>query len=526
MRKTVEFAHRTLEIRSDNDGHVIEGIAVPYGEVIDTWEGRETFDSDCIFDGLSSAKLCYQHDELIGSITSARSESDGLHITARIADTQTGKDAIELVRNGALDSLSVGFIPIQTEADKDGVTHYKQVRLLETSIVTWPAYSQAQITSQRNKEEKEDTMNTDAITKDVQELRSQMEADKAQTDDALRKLTLAMSQATRASEQPAYAQYRSYGEMIKELFNGSDEARNAYHELLQLRAASNANSAMTSDTAPQPTWVADQIRLVTSSRTVSNLVTISALPAQGQSIEYLTLKNNNAHVAEVAEGADLTFSKIELGTATAQVKTYGGYTKVTRQVIDRSDPVYLNTLVRAMANAYAVNTEQETRTALYEAIKATADSNKVSAGVSLDNMTYSAWVALLVNLYEKADQNGVLGTKTLGVSKDVFIKLATLDSATYNLMTVGTTPMNLGTIDLSSAVGTAAGLRLQLLPEADNGTCAIIAKDAVTMWESNGAPFQLQEDTALDLSRGMSIYGYAAHGVTNPAGIIPTKFGE
>ena len=51
-------------------------------------------DPDTVFEGLDSAKLYYQHDTLIGSITSGENREDGLHITARIADTQQGRDAV------------------------------------------------------------------------------------------------------------------------------------------------------------------------------------------------------------------------------------------------------------------------------------------------------------------------------------------------------------------------------------------------------------------------------------------------
>lgn len=73
---------------------------MPFGDVIDVWGERETFDPDTVFEGLDSAKLYYQHDTLIGSITSGENREDGLHITARIADTQQGRDAVALLDEG------------------------------------------------------------------------------------------------------------------------------------------------------------------------------------------------------------------------------------------------------------------------------------------------------------------------------------------------------------------------------------------------------------------------------------------
>ena len=119
---------------------------MPFGDIIDTWDGAETFDRDCSFEGLDEAKLCFEHGETIGRITKAESTDDGLHITARISDTARGRDAMTLIRDGVLDSFSVGFIPLESQKDRDGITHRRKVRLLETSIVSWPAYQNAKMT--------------------------------------------------------------------------------------------------------------------------------------------------------------------------------------------------------------------------------------------------------------------------------------------------------------------------------------------------------------------------------------------
>ncbi|WP_368105447.1 HK97 family phage prohead protease, partial [Bifidobacterium bifidum] len=146
QRHDIGFRGVCLRAADEGDGRTLKGVAVPFGSVIDTWDGAETFDRDCVFDDVESAKLCYQHGELIGRITNAEPLDDGLHVTARISDTQRGRDVAALLRDGALDSLSVGFVPIESETDKQGVTHRKRVRLLETSVVSWPAYEAAKVT--------------------------------------------------------------------------------------------------------------------------------------------------------------------------------------------------------------------------------------------------------------------------------------------------------------------------------------------------------------------------------------------
>ena len=89
MKHEIGFKGRMLaRSEDDGDGRTIEGVAVPFGDVIDVWGERETFDPDTVFEGLDSAKLYYQHDTLIGSITSGENREDGLHITARVNTSQ------------------------------------------------------------------------------------------------------------------------------------------------------------------------------------------------------------------------------------------------------------------------------------------------------------------------------------------------------------------------------------------------------------------------------------------------------
>ena len=56
----------------------------------------------------------------------------------------------------------MGFVPIEDRKDKDGVTHRRKVRLLETSLVSWPAYENAKLTNHRNNNQEETPMTEQA----------------------------------------------------------------------------------------------------------------------------------------------------------------------------------------------------------------------------------------------------------------------------------------------------------------------------------------------------------------------------
>ena len=422
MRHEIGFRGLRLTRASEDDGRTVEGIAVPFGDVIDVWGQRETFDPDTVFDGLDTAKLYYQHNQLIGSITHGENQPDGLHITARIADTQLGRDAVALLDEGALDSLSVGFVPIEDSKDEAGVIHRRRVRLLETSLVSWPAYENAKITDHRNNINQEGTPTmTDT---DHEKWAKALEALNARQDEQADTLRSIETTLTSRLEPPAASSplnaYRTQGDLLKALVSDdqgkAEAARDAYRTLLER----DYTGATVSATDPQPTWIADRIRIIEQKRKVATLLTHEALPAEGMSMSYLVLKTDTTTVQKQAkEGEHLPYGKIEFGDESAVIDTYGGYGDLSRQIIERASGTYLNTYMRALTAAYARATEHAARTALYGSIAAIADADKLAAGKTAADMKPNDWVDLIVDAAARFDDVNA-NLDYIGVSGDVF----------------------------------------------------------------------------------------------------------
>jgi HK97 family phage prohead protease len=510
-----EIGLKGIQLRSaeTEEGHTIEGLAVPFDNVIDTfWDGSETFDRDCVFDDVETAKLCYQHDQLIGSITRAETQDDGLHITARIADTTLGRDVIALLDSGALDSLSVGFVPIDSERDKAGITHRKRVRLLETSLVSWPAYEAAKLTNHRsqNQEEKETTTMENETTDVIEQRMSDLEQKQRE---------LAAASVLTHDPAPLGASYRSAGEFLRSLEQGDSDALNTYETLLKR----DFTGTVLADTATQTAWVTDMINLVQSRRSVLNIFSHEALPATGESVSYKVLASDTTQVGkQTKEGDTLPFGKVALGTKSANIETYGGYTQLSRQSIERSDTPALTTALNAMALAYAKNTETAARSYLYSQITAqAATENKLTFAKKLSEATAEDWIDIFIDAAEALDDLGAI-VGTLGVSKDVFKAIAKLQRDGNSLLDIsGLGASTLGTIDLTGTSANLSRVSVQMLPKATDGTVAFIDPTALKIWESSGAPFQLQDQNVLDLTQDFSVYGYMAMGTPWPEGILP-----
>ncbi len=104
-----------------------------------------------IKDRTTEIKLLWQHrqDEPIGVFDEIREDTIGLFVSGRIMlDVQKGKEAYSLLKNGAINGLSIGYSPIQYTIDADtGTRILKEVELWEVSVVTFPANEHATVTA-------------------------------------------------------------------------------------------------------------------------------------------------------------------------------------------------------------------------------------------------------------------------------------------------------------------------------------------------------------------------------------------
>ena len=499
MKHEIGFKGRMLaRSEDDGDGRTIEGVAVPFGDVIDVWGERETFDPDTVFEGLDSAKLYYQHDTLIGSITSGENREDGLHITARIADTQQGRDAVALLDEGALDSLSVGFVPIEDRKDKDGVTHRRKVRLLETSLVSWPAYENAKLTNHRNNNQEETPM-TEQAEKWTEALAKLTNRQDEQAEILRGIETTLTSRLNQQRGTSPLGEYHSQGELLKALVSDdtgkAEAAREAYNALL----SRDYTGSVVAGADPQPTWIADRIRILEQKRKIATLLTHQPLPAEGMSMSYLVLKSDTHTVAKQAkEGDSLPFGKVTFGDESAVIDTYGGYGDLSRQRIERMPVGDVSFEMRCLTAAYARATENAARTALYGSIEAIGDTDKLAVGKTADALKPNDWIDLIIDASAKFDDvNATLDY--IGVSPDVFKAIAHLtDEGNRFLDVSGQGSDTLGSLDPASISGRLLRQDVRMLDGAPNGTVVFMDKSAVTMWESNGSPFQLQADNIIN----------------------------
>ncbi len=151
MFLTKEVNITELEIKAQDNEMIIEGYASTFGN---TDAVNDVIERGAFGKKLSSNKIkfLYQHDvrQPIGVIKSIYEDDRGVFMQAKFSDTQLGRDAYTLSKDGAIDAFSIGFMidPKGYRYDaKSGIRYISKAKLMEVSAVTFPANDKAKVTA-------------------------------------------------------------------------------------------------------------------------------------------------------------------------------------------------------------------------------------------------------------------------------------------------------------------------------------------------------------------------------------------
>ena len=136
-----------LEVKADGEPGSFEG----YGAIF----GNTDRDGDVVARGAFADSLkarlpalLWQHNakEPIGRFDEVREDDKGLYVKGRLSMSGRGREAYELLKMGALDGLSIGFVTREANREaKSGVRTITRAELMEVSLVTFPANELARV---------------------------------------------------------------------------------------------------------------------------------------------------------------------------------------------------------------------------------------------------------------------------------------------------------------------------------------------------------------------------------------------
>ena len=514
---TTSIENREVVIRAINEEtRTVEGIAVPYGQEANIGgKYRERFERDSIL-AEGDIHLYWQHDYAlpIGKVIEGRSEEEGFIVKAYISETSLGNDVYALVKDGTVRNFSIGFVPVESSVEEDNLVVRKIAKLSEVSLVPQPAYEGAEVTLVRNEQDSEmvqqDQINSEKESDSVMENEiTNSELDVAEVRSALENLERKFDLISAPAPEVA-VEKRSAGEVLKAIAAGDEALVRAYA------------GGTTADAVVRNPWVGDLTRIVDEAAVLRGIFSRGALPAEGNYIEYGVLKSNSVDVdVQAAEGDDLAFGLVQVEAKTAPVKTYGGYSTLSRQEIERASVNMVDHTLRAMAVAAgkALNAAARTHFEAEVDAQVTAGNDVV---IPATGVVYSDWLDAIIEASVKFDALG-LTLDGLAVDKATFKALMALEASdgrpVFNITGAGVN--NIGALDIRALTGQVANIPVVMDAGLSEGYAAFYNRGAIT--EFTSPVVRLQDDNIINLSRDFSVYMYSAVGTTIDGAIVPVS---
>jgi len=488
---------RQFEMRADTatEDRIVRGIAVPFNDPVDVGGYKEMIAPNAVMPR-DNIKLFYGHSEPIGRVIESKDTDAGWSITAKISETSRGNEVYTLLKDGVLDRFSIGFMPMEENEDKNGTIVRTKIDVREVSIVPIPAYEGAKVEEVRNAQEDAPTINKEIDVDNVaiEEMRESVEALERKVS------TLSVVEAAPVMDT------RSAGTVLKAIANGEERAY---------------TGGTSSDAIMKSAWVGDLTRIVEQASVLRGVFSSASLPSEGNFIEYGQLKTDtSAFAKQAAEGDDLTFGKIQVETKSAPVYTYGGYTQLTLQEIQRSATNILDFHLRAQAIKVGQVLNGVVR-ADYKALHAAqlVALNKVDVSAAA---LYNGWLDAIIEAAVKFDALG-LPMDALVADKATFKTLAKLQGADGRpvMLVSGAGNNNVGNIDVKGLGGDIANVKVVLDAGLAANESAFVNSNAIRFYTS--PVVRLQDENIINLSKNFSVYTFAAIADEIPTAVVPVK---
>ena len=502
MSQIITFS---ADLTADSASRTVSGKIVPLNvEAGSTNMGKVIFQSGSIeIADPKSIKLLSQHDtkKPLGRMVSFSESEDAIHAVFSVSRSQRGTEALILAEEGLQSGLSIGAEVLKSKI-KDGITYVSSARLVETSLVTEPAFKSAQVTdiaAEESAVEEETIQPTESETANVEETTPAVEATpvEAPAVEAARP-TVSAAYYTKPRIEITAAKY---AENTIRAALGDESARQ------YLRAADD-----TSDNAGLvPTRQLSEIinPLGTTIRPSIEAISRGVLPDAGMTFEIPKITAMPT-VAVTAENAAFSDTDQNSSFLSVDVKKYAGQQTFSVELLDRTSPAFFDELVRNMGAAYAKATDAAVNAALI-------------AGATADGTTTTTYPTASELLGIVARGSASVYNATLGLPNPFARNMIVNTSQWSNIMTLNdngrpiytaTNPMNAGGSVVPTALqGNVAGLNLYVTPNTASGTdtdgsIVIVNPDAYTWYESPN--YRLRAESTAAGSITIGYYGFGA----------------
>jgi HK97 family phage prohead protease len=461
----------------------ISGVAVPWNTEATVSDGtRVRFERGSLPITGKKPKLLKYHDseQPVGVVTGRLDSEEGMLFTARISATSEGNDMLELIKDEAVDSVSVGVDVVDASYDDNGTMVIKKANWVELSLVTAPAFKGAMITEVAATEPQEETTTMSEVKVEAS---VEAPAPAPQMLFAAPKKEFVMPTA---------------GEYISKLCQGGAVAAEF---LANLKAA--APDVVTTDTPgllPTPILGPVYNNLI-GRRPVIDAIGARAMPGGGKVFSRPKVTTHTTIGLSNGENQPLDAGTFVVAKENVTKAVYGGYVKLSEEDIDWSEPEVLGALVDDMSREYGKQTEDAVEAALKAGITTTRAAFDVT-----DPAEWAAWIYgasqtilnasthLPTHLFASPSFWGALGQLSDTADRPLFPQVG---------------PMNaFGNVAPGTLSANAFGLSVVVCPY-ESDFLAIGAADGFEIYEQQKGAIQV-EATDGSLSRIIKFRGYLA----------------
>jgi hypothetical protein len=455
---------------------------------------------------------------LVGRGVVLDQRDDAAYLTARIAPTPAGDDALTLAREGVYSSASVAFYPIAGgNRRRAGVTEHSRVDLRRVAILERGAYPTAAVLAVRAVEGRTMTEPTPDPTPDPTPtpVPTPDPTPPAEPDPQLLAIRAELG-AIRALAGGArfgavvdpYLALRAFP-----TFGAYADAAYVDPELAPLLGRVLADQLTTDNPGViPPSWVSQVAGILGFARPA---VVATGGPASlgdtGMELDWPYLDpalNLDTIVAkQTAEKTQIASVKVKILKGSQAIDTYAGGSDVSYQLIRRSSPAYREAYTRILTIAYARATE-----AAFEAqLLAVAGSSLVlTATATADQVRGFLFAASAI----VADTTGMPATVDL-VSPTEFARLgglANLWPAAYGTANIA------GTAQASTLSVNISGLPIVRAPFL-TGNVHLVLNGESAQWHEDG-PFPISAEDVSKLGQNVAVWGMGTGATTVPKGIV------
>jgi HK97 family phage prohead protease len=506
---------------ADTGRRIISGVVVPFGKVGNTSAGPVVFEQGSIaIHDSTKIKLLAQHDPTnpIGRAQSFTTTDTAIMGTFKISASQKGTDYLIMASEDLIGGLSVGVEVIASKPSKDGTIYVQSAVLKEVSLVESPAFKDAVVTKVAASEgEADPTTETESeaiVTEETPVPEAVLpEAAPAETVEASRPTIKASTPYITSSVRSPITSMGGYAlHTIKAQLGDEDSA-------LYVKAAADSTST---NPAFNPTQYLTNLFVSNTNfaRPAVDACGRAALPASGMTLSIpslITPTDTAPTVASTAESAAPSNTGMTSEYLTYNVTKYAGQQTISLELIERSDPVFMDQLMIQLERAYLKATDAAVIAALIANGTAATATAATSAGLISFLSTEAAAAYAGTSYFAK---NVVLGTGTWAAA------MGYTDSTGRPIYNASQPWNAAGSVNSGSIKGNLLGLDVytDVNAVATNGadnSAFVIAPEAVTIFESPTAMFSV--NVVSSMSVNLAIYGYMVPAVLQAKGVRKYK---